>query len=175
MMRPYVQPLSTPCSRLARLPVLNPGNGWKTSWCACLPIMVTSERYSHATGRKSQRLAASSIQLSESGSNLPELRKSCCHLHITPCHLYVLRRMLTFSCRWPSYRPAGATFPLQTVPVEGPSLMRRAGESPSISTTIPISGGCHPFVFGMAQKINAPQVCCLATRLRGSLGSTVQK
>ncbi len=84
-------------------------------------------------------------------------------------------RLGKISCRWPSYRPAGATFPLQTVPVEGPSLMRRAGESPSISTTIPISGGCHPFVFGMAQKINAPQVCCLATRLRGSLGSTVQK
>lgn len=95
MMRPYVQPLSTPCSRLARLPVLNPGNGWKTSWCACLPILATSECYFRATGRKSQRLAASSIQLSESGSNLPELRKSCCHLHIAPCHLHVLRRMLT--------------------------------------------------------------------------------
>ena len=94
-MRLFVQPLSTPCSHLASLPVLNRGNGWKTSWCACLPIMATSERYFRATGRKSQRLAASSIQLSESGSNLPELRKSCCHLHITPCHLYVLRRMLT--------------------------------------------------------------------------------
>ena len=94
-MLPYVQPLSTPCSRLARLPVLNPGNGWKTSWCACLPILATSECYFRATGRKSQRLAASSIQLSESGSNLPELRKSCCHLHIAPCHLHVLRRMLT--------------------------------------------------------------------------------
>ena len=97
MMRPYVQPLSTPCSRLARLPVLNPGNGWKTSWCACLPILATSECYFRATGRKSQRLAASSIQLSESGSDLPELRKSCCHLHMTPCHLYVLRRRLTYA------------------------------------------------------------------------------
>ena len=94
-MRPFVQPLSTLCSHLARLPVLNPGNGWKTSWCACPPILATSERYFRATGRKSQRLAASSMQLSESGSNLPELRKSCCRLHITPCHLYVLRRMLT--------------------------------------------------------------------------------
>lgn len=51
--------------------------------------------YFRATDRKSQRLAASRIQLNESGSNLPELRKSCCHLHITPCHLYVLRRRLT--------------------------------------------------------------------------------
>ncbi len=91
----YRRLTSTPCSHLARLPVLNPGNGWKTSWCACLPIMATSERYSRATGGKSQRLAASSMQLSESGSNLPELRKSCCHLHITPCHLYVLRWRLT--------------------------------------------------------------------------------
>ncbi len=91
-------------------------------------------RFGRSSGSPKVSLRASGIQLSESDSNLAELRKSCCHLHITPCHLYVLRRMLT-ACLRVTYMYFVVGLHKKSVPGNPDTLIikRRDGDDLSIS------------------------------------------